>query len=69
MDTEVDPRVADNSFEAKKRSSGAWGEKANHDLKFTKGLPIVETRPLFRGQRDRNNLSTMDTVSNTHAWC
>ena len=37
METEVDPRVADNSFEAKAGSRGAWGERANHDLKFTKG--------------------------------
>lgn len=35
--TTVDPRLVDNSFEAKAGSRGAWGEKANHDLKFTKG--------------------------------
>lgn len=37
MATQVDPRLADNSFEAKAGSQGAWGEKANHDFKFTKG--------------------------------
>ncbi|NXX75286.1 NOLC1 protein, partial [Urocolius indicus] len=34
---EVDARVADNSFEAKKGAAGDWGEKANNILKFTKG--------------------------------
>ncbi len=34
----VDPRLQDNSFEAKSGSRGSWGEKANRDLKFTKGL-------------------------------
>ncbi len=33
----VDPRLEDNSFEAKGGSRGSWGEKANRDLKFTKG--------------------------------
>ena len=37
-DTMVDPKLADNSFEAKAGSKGAWGEKANKDLKFTKGM-------------------------------
>lgn len=37
-DTRVDPKLADNSFEAKAGSRGAWGEKANKDLKFTKGM-------------------------------
>ena len=62
-DVEVDPRLVDNSFEAKVReisvprlmvplvsthynytclhtqagSRGSWGEKANKDLKYTKG--------------------------------
>ncbi|KAH0624365.1 hypothetical protein JD844_031763 [Phrynosoma platyrhinos] len=34
---EVDARVANNSFDAKKGASGDWGEKANEVLKFTKG--------------------------------
>ncbi len=34
----VDPRLQDNSFEAKGGSRGSWGEKANRDLKFTKGI-------------------------------
>lgn len=34
---EVDPRFANNSFEAKKNSHGSWGDKANKDLKFTQG--------------------------------
>ncbi|KAJ7381103.1 nucleolar and coiled-body phosphoprotein 1 [Desmophyllum pertusum] len=33
----VDPRLKDNSFEAKYGSRGDWGEKANKDLKFVKG--------------------------------
>lgn len=33
----VDPRLQDNSFEAKGGSKGSWGERANKDLKFTKG--------------------------------
>eukprot|EP00731_Ephydatia_muelleri_P025860 Em0017g943a len=33
----VDPRLRDNSFEAKKGAYGSWGEKANKDLKCTKG--------------------------------
>uniref|UniRef100_A0A8W8JDN2 Srp40 C-terminal domain-containing protein n=2 Tax=Magallana gigas TaxID=29159 RepID=A0A8W8JDN2_MAGGI len=33
----VDPRVADNSFEAKRGASGSWGERANRDLKYTQG--------------------------------
>ncbi|NXD15100.1 NOLC1 protein, partial [Nothocercus nigrocapillus] len=34
---ELDARVADNSFDAKKGAAGDWGEKANNILKFTKG--------------------------------
>ncbi|XP_069466746.1 nucleolar and coiled-body phosphoprotein 1 isoform X3 [Ambystoma mexicanum] len=34
---EVDSRVANNSFDAKKGSKGDWGEKANNVLRFTKG--------------------------------
>uniref|UniRef100_A0ABM0LUF8 Nucleolar and coiled-body phosphoprotein 1-like n=1 Tax=Saccoglossus kowalevskii TaxID=10224 RepID=A0ABM0LUF8_SACKO len=34
---EVDYRLADNSFEAKKGAFGSWGEKANKDLKNTRG--------------------------------
>lgn len=36
-EVEVDPRVCNNSFEAKKGSQGDWGERANNVLKFTKG--------------------------------
>jgi nucleolin len=36
-DIEVDHRLQDNSFEAKRGARGSWGEKANKDLKFTKG--------------------------------
>lgn len=36
-DVSVNPRLQDNSFEAKVNSYGSWGEKANRDLKFTKG--------------------------------
>lgn len=36
-EVEVDPRLADNSFEAKFGSHGDWGQKANDVLKFTKG--------------------------------
>ncbi|XP_074615920.1 uncharacterized protein LOC141875515 isoform X2 [Acropora palmata] len=36
-DIAVDPRLKDNSFEAKAGSRGDWGEKANKDLKFVKG--------------------------------
>ena len=41
METEVDPRLVDNSFEAKAGSRGAWGERANRDLKFTKGNSTI----------------------------
>lgn len=34
---EVDSRVADNSFDAKRGAAGDWGERANQVLKFTKG--------------------------------
>ncbi|XP_070801969.1 nucleolar and coiled-body phosphoprotein 1 isoform X2 [Pituophis catenifer annectens] len=34
---EIDVRVANNSFDAKKGAVGDWGEKANDVLKFTKG--------------------------------
>lgn len=34
---EVDSRVADNSFDAKRGAVGDWGERANQVLKFTKG--------------------------------
>ncbi|KAK1333519.1 hypothetical protein QTO34_005903 [Cnephaeus nilssonii] len=34
---EVDARVADNSFDAKRGAAGDWGERANQVLKFTKG--------------------------------
>jgi len=40
-DIHVDSKVADNSFEAKAGSRGSWGEKANKDLKFTKGVCIL----------------------------
>ncbi|XP_002161388.1 nucleolar and coiled-body phosphoprotein 1 [Hydra vulgaris] len=33
----VDDKLRNNSFEAKKGSKGDWGEKANQDLKFTRG--------------------------------
>lgn len=36
-EVEVDARVANNSFDAKKGAAGDWGEKANDVLKFTKG--------------------------------
>ncbi|KAL5010428.1 hypothetical protein ScPMuIL_012733 [Solemya velum] len=34
---EVDTRLNDNSFEAKSGSKGSWGERANKDLRNTKG--------------------------------
>lgn len=34
---EVDPRLKDNSFDAKSGSRGSWGERANQDLKHTRG--------------------------------
>ncbi|XP_052007111.1 nucleolar and coiled-body phosphoprotein 1-like [Xyrauchen texanus] len=34
---DVDPRLADNSFDAKLGASGDWGQKANNVLRFTKG--------------------------------
>lgn len=34
---EVDPRLQDNSFEAKRGAEGSWGAKANADLKYTRG--------------------------------
>uniref|UniRef100_A0A2H6NBR8 Srp40 C-terminal domain-containing protein n=2 Tax=Micrurus carvalhoi TaxID=3147026 RepID=A0A2H6NBR8_9SAUR len=34
---EIDVRVANNSFDAKKGATGDWGKKANDVLKFTKG--------------------------------
>ncbi|ETE67049.1 Nucleolar and coiled-body phosphoprotein 1 [Ophiophagus hannah] len=34
---EIDVRVANNSFDAKKGAIGDWGKKANDVLKFTKG--------------------------------
>ncbi|XP_069096637.1 nucleolar and coiled-body phosphoprotein 1 isoform X4 [Pleurodeles waltl] len=34
---EVDFRVGNNSFDAKRGAKGDWGEKANNVLKFTKG--------------------------------
>ena len=36
-DIDVPELLKDNSFENKKGSQGDWGEKANNDLKFTKG--------------------------------
>lgn len=33
----MDPRLADNSFDAKLGSNGDWGQKANDVLRFTKG--------------------------------
>ncbi|ODN06326.1 Nucleolar and coiled-body phosphoprotein 1 [Orchesella cincta] len=36
-EVEVDYRLADNSFDAKKGARGSWGERANQDLKHTKG--------------------------------
>ncbi|XP_025031730.1 nucleolar and coiled-body phosphoprotein 1 isoform X3 [Python bivittatus] len=36
-EVEIDVRVANNSFDAKKGAAGDWGEKANDVLKFTKG--------------------------------
>ena len=33
----MDPRLRDNSYEAKLSASGGWGEKANKDLKHTRG--------------------------------
>ena len=36
-DIDVPELLKDNSFENKKGSRGDWGEKANNDLKFTKG--------------------------------
>lgn len=33
----VDPRLADNSFDAKMGANGDWGQKANDVLRFTKG--------------------------------
>lgn len=36
-EVEVDPRLADNSFDAKNGSRGDWGQKANEALKLTKG--------------------------------
>ncbi|CAK9290417.1 unnamed protein product [Gordionus sp. m RMFG-2023] len=33
----IDPKLCDNSFEAKKGAANSWGEKANDVLKFTKG--------------------------------
>ncbi|KAI1894544.1 hypothetical protein AGOR_G00116880 [Albula goreensis] len=34
---EVDPRLANNSFDAKLGANGDWGQKANEVLRFTKG--------------------------------
>ncbi|TNM99853.1 hypothetical protein fugu_012886 [Takifugu bimaculatus] len=34
---DVDPRLQDNSFDAKRGANGDWGQKANDVLKFTKG--------------------------------
>uniref|UniRef100_A0A8D0HEQ2 Nucleolar and coiled-body phosphoprotein 1 n=1 Tax=Sphenodon punctatus TaxID=8508 RepID=A0A8D0HEQ2_SPHPU len=34
---EVDARVSNNSFDAKRGAEGDWGEKAHNILKFTKG--------------------------------
>lgn len=33
----VPAQLRNNSFEAKRGSTGDWGEKANRDLKFTQG--------------------------------
>lgn len=33
----MDPRLTDNSFDAKFGAKGDWGQKANDVLKFTKG--------------------------------
>ena len=41
-DISVDPRLQDNSFEAKGGARGSWGERANKDLKFTKGMCIIQ---------------------------
>lgn len=34
---EIDPRLRDNSFEAKQGAKGSWGERANDVLKYTRG--------------------------------
>ncbi|XP_016380192.1 nucleolar and coiled-body phosphoprotein 1-like [Sinocyclocheilus rhinocerous] len=34
---ELDPRLTNNSFDAKMGANGDWGQKANNVLKFTKG--------------------------------
>ncbi|KAF0293898.1 Nucleolar and coiled-body phosphoprotein 1 [Amphibalanus amphitrite] len=36
-EVEVHQQLADNSFEAKSGAVGSWGERANRDLKFTRG--------------------------------
>lgn len=33
----IDPRLKDNSFEAKQGARGSWGERANDSLKYTRG--------------------------------
>lgn len=33
----MDPRLANNSFDAKMGANSDWGQKANDVLKFTKG--------------------------------
>ena len=51
--------LADNSFEGKAGSRGDWGEKANLDLKFTKGKSFRhEKTKKKRGSYRGGNINT-----------
>merc|ERR1712080_266249 len=55
----VPEQLQDNSFEAKAGSHGDWGEKANLDLKFTKGKSFRhEKTKKKRGSYRGGNINT-----------
>jgi len=55
----VDPRLLDNSFDAKKGARGCWGERANQDLKHTRGKSFRhEKTKKKRGSYRGGNIST-----------
>nr|XP_006116278.1 nucleolar and coiled-body phosphoprotein 1 [Pelodiscus sinensis] len=56
---ELDSRLANNSFDAKRGSAGDWGEKANNILKFTKGKSFRhEKTKKKRGSYTGGSIST-----------
>ncbi|VDP90822.1 unnamed protein product [Echinostoma caproni] len=55
----LDPRLADNSFDAKPKAQGSWGERANRDFRFTQGKTFKhEKTKKKRGAYFGGSLST-----------